>query len=312
MQVYNDLFSIKKDENTVLTIGTFDGIHLGHQEIIDKVKERADGYGGRSFLVTFNPHPRKVVSNSGKVKVLSTLKEKEEILRKLGMENLFVINFTREFSQNPAEKFVMDYLINGIGLREIVIGFDHHFGKGRSGSIETLIELGKKNNFNVERVDEITINGDKISSTAIRNALADGNVQHAGKLLGRYYSFSGEVVHGDKRGRTLGFPTANIKLDDEDKLLPGLGIYVVEFFIKGNKHYGLLSVGRRPTFYNDGNIVPEVYIYDFDEDIYDEYVTVNVIQRLRGEEKFSSVENLVAQMNKDKEAGLEVLRKSSV
>jgi len=312
MQVYNDLFSIKKDENTVLTIGTFDGIHLGHQEIIDKVKERADGYGGRSFLVTFNPHPRKVVSNSGKVKVLSTLKEKEEILRKLGMENLFVINFTREFSQNPAEKFVMDYLINGIGLREIVIGFDHHFGKGRSGSIETLIELGKKNNFNVERVDEITINGDKISSTAIRNALADGNVQHAGKLLGRYYSFSGEVVHGDKRGRTLGFPTANIKLDDEDKLLPGLGIYVVEFFIKGNKHYGLLSVGRRPTFYDDGNIVPEVYIYDFDEDIYDEYVTVNVIQRLRGEEKFSSVENLVAQMNKDKEAGLEVLRKSSV
>ena len=155
MQVYNDLFSIKKDENTVLTIGTFDGIHLGHQEIIDKVKERADGYGGRSFLVTFNPHPRKVVSNSGKVKILSTLKEKEEILRKLGMENLFVINFTREFSQNPAEKFVMDYLINGIGLREIVIGFDHHFGKGRSGSIETLIELGKKNNFNVERVDEI-------------------------------------------------------------------------------------------------------------------------------------------------------------
>jgi len=309
MEVFSDLTQIKRDENTVLTIGTFDGIHLGHREIIEQVKRKASGYGGRSFLVTFNPHPRKVVSNSGSLKILTTLDEKKEILEKSGIENLFVINFTKEFSQLSAEKFVTEYLVNGIGLREIIIGYDHHFGKGRSGSIETLYELGKENNFNVERVNEITVNGDKVSSTAIRNALADGNVKHANRLLGRYYSFSGIVVHGDKRGRTLGFPTANIKLDDDDKLLPGIGIYVVEFFVKGEKHYGLLSVGRRPTFYNAGNIVPEVYIYDFDQDIYDEFVSVNVIQRLRGEEKFSSVENLVAQMNKDKQTGLEVIKK---
>jgi riboflavin kinase/FMN adenylyltransferase len=309
MQVYNDLNSIEKDENTVLTIGTFDGIHLGHREIIEKVKKEASFYGGRSFLVTFNPHPRKVVSKSGKVNILSTLKEKKEILSSSGLENLFIINFTKEFSQISAEQFVTEYLIKSIGLKEIIIGYDHHFGKGRGGSIETLMEMGEQNNFIVDRINEVNINGDKISSTAIRNALADGNVKHANKLLGRYYSFSGEVVHGDKRGRTLGFPTANIKLDDEDKLLPALGIYVVEFFVKGNKHYGLLSIGRRPTFYNEGNIVPEVYIYSFDEDIYDEFVTVNVMQRLRGEEKFSSVENLVEQMNKDKEAGLEILEK---
>ncbi len=307
MQVYNDLNSIEKNENTVITIGTFDGIHLGHQHIIEQLKKKSSAYGGRNFLVTFNPHPRKVVSKSGDVKVLNTLKEKEEILRKLEIDNLFVINFTKEFSQYPAEKFVNEYLINGIGLREIVIGYDHHFGKGRGGSIETLMEMGEQNNFIVNRVNEVTINGDKISSTAVRNALTDGNVQHANSILGRYYSFSGTVIHGDKRGRTLGFPTANIKLDDSDKLLPAIGIYVVEFFVNNKKHFGLLSIGRRPTFYNEGTIIPEVYIYDFDEDIYDEYVTVNVIQRLRGEEKFSSVDDLIAQMNKDKSAGREIL-----
>jgi riboflavin kinase/FMN adenylyltransferase len=307
MQVYNDLFSIKKDENTVLTIGTFDGIHLGHREITKRVKKKAAELRARSFLVTFNPHPKNVLAQRGSVKILSTLKEKEEILQKLGIENLFVINFTKEFSQLPAEKFFSDYIINGIGLKEIIIGYDFHFGKGRGGSIETIIEMGKKNNFIVDKVEEVTLNGNKISSTEIRKALVEGNIQRANELLGRSYSFSGVVVYGDKRGRTLGFPTANIKIDDEDKLLPALGIYVVEFFVRGNKHYGLLSIGKRPTFYNEGNIVPEVYIYDFNEDIYDEFVTVNLIERLRGEEKFSSVENLIAQMNKDKEAGLGIL-----
>jgi riboflavin kinase/FMN adenylyltransferase len=309
MQVFNDLFSIKKDKNTVLTIGTFDGVHLGHQEIIQTVNKRAVEYGARSFLVTFNPHPKKVVSKSGDIKILTTIREKETILRNLGIENLLIINFTKEFSQQSAEKFFSDYIINGIGLREIIIGYDHHFGKGRGGSIETLINMGKDNNFSVERVEEIKMDGFTVSSSEIRKALSEGDIQRANFLLGRYYSFSGTVVHGDKRGRKLGFPTANIQLDNKDKILPANSIYVVEFFVKGNNHFGLLSVGRRPTFYNEGNIVPEVYIYNFDEDIYDEFVTVNVIERLRSEEKFSSVEDLVDQMNKDKEAGLQILSK---
>ncbi len=310
MQVFNDLLSIKKNRNTVLTIGTFDGVHLGHQRIIEKVNEKSSEYRARSFLVTFNPHPRKVLGNSGNFKILTTVKEKEEILKNSRIENLLIINFTKEFSQQPAEFFFSDYILKGIGLKEIILGYDHHFGKGRKGDIDTLIRMGESNNFSVGQVDEFKIDDITVSSSEIRKALVDGNIQVANSLLGRYYSFSGTVVHGDKRGRTLGFPTANIKLDDEDKLLPSLGIYVVEFFVGGNKHFGLLSVGRRPTFYNEGNIVPEVYIYDFDEDIYNEYVTVNIVERLRGEEKFASVDALVSQMNKDKEEGLKVLSKS--
>ncbi len=309
MQVFNDLFSVKKYRNTVLTIGTFDGVHLGHQRIIEKVNEKSSEYGARSFLVTFNPHPRKVLGNSG-IKILTTVKEKKEIVKNLGIENLLIINFTKEFSQQSAEKFFSDYILNGIGLKEIILGYDHHFGKGRSGDIDTLVRMGESNNFLVEQVNEYKIDDVIVSSSEIRKALVDGNIRSANSLLGRYYSFSGIVVHGDKRGRTLGFPTANIQLDDEDKLLPALGIYVVEFLVNGNKHFGLLSIGRRPTFYNEGNIIPEVYIYDFDEDIYDEYVTVNVVERLRGEEKFASVDALVTQMNKDKEEGLKVLSKS--
>jgi len=310
MQIYNDLLSVRKDKNTVLTIGTFDGVHLGHQKIIKKVRQKASGYGARSLLITFNPHPRKVLA-PGKVKILTTITEKKDILEKFGIENLFIIDFTKEFSQQPAEKFFTDYIINGTGLREIVIGYDHHFGKGRSGDIETLHKLGAANNFSVEKVEEFKLDSTSVSSSEIRKALNEGNIYMANSLLGRYYSFSGTVIHGNKRGKSLGFPTANIMLDDEDKMLPALGIYVVEFFTGGNKYYGLLSIGRRPTFYNDGVIVPEVYIYDFDDDIYNENVTVNVIDRLRGEEKFPSAEALISQMNKDKEEGLQVLNRLS-
>jgi riboflavin kinase / FMN adenylyltransferase len=309
MQVFHDLASIKKDNNTVLTIGTFDGIHLGHRNIIEKVKKNATIYGARNFVVTFNPHPRKILSEANNIKILSTLREKTSALESLGIENLYVIEFTKEFSQLAAEKFFSDYIIKGIGLKEIIIGYDYHFGKGRGGSVETLMEMGKGNNFSVNQIEEIKIDGDTVSSTKIRNALVEGNIELANKYLGGQYSFSGIVVSGDRRGRTLGFPTANIQPDDPEKLLPALGIYLVEILISGKSFFGLLSVGKRPTFYDEGKIIPEVYIYDFDEDIYDEYVTVNVIERLRGEEKFSSAEELIEQMNKDKASGLEILSK---
>ena len=309
MQVFHDLASIKKDKNTVLTIGTFDGIHLGHRNIIEKVKKNAKVYGARNFVVTFNPHPRKILSKANNIKILNTLREKISTLENLGIENVYVIEFTKEFSQLEAEKFFSDYIINGIGLKEIIIGYDYHFGKGRGGSIETLMKMGKENNFSVNQIEEIKIDGDTVSSTKIRNALAEGNIKLANKYLGEQYSFSGTVVTGDRRGRTLGFPTANIQLDDLEKILPAIGIYLVEILISGKPFFGLLSIGKRPTFYDEGKIIPEVYIYDFDEDIYDEYVTVNVIERLRGEEKFSSAEELIEQMNKDKESGLEILSK---
>lgn len=309
MQVFSNLSLIKKDKNTVLTIGTFDGIHLGHQKIIEKVKKKASLNRARSLVVTFNPHPKKILSKAGNIKILSTLKEKITTLENLGIENLFVIEFTKEFSQIPAENFFTDYIIKGTGIKEIIIGYDHHFGKGRNGGFETLMEMGQGHNFSVDRVGEVEFGGDIISSTKIRSALAGGEIGIVNSYLGRYYTFGGTVVRGDRRGRLLGFPTANIKLDEEDKLLPALGIYMVEFIVSNNNYYGLLSIGRRPTFYNSGDIVPEVYVYDFDKEIYDEYVTVNVIERLRGEEKFSSAEELIEQMNKDKELGLEILSK---
>lgn len=309
MQVFSNLSLIKKDKNTVLTIGTFDGIHLGHQKIIEKVKKKASLNRARSLVVTFNPHPKKILSKAGNIKILSTLKEKITTLENLGIENLFVIEFTKEFSQIPAENFFTDYIIKGTGIKEIIIGYDHHFGKGRNGGFETLMEMGQEHNFSVDRVGEVEFGGDIISSTKIRSALAGGEIGIVNSYLGRYYTFGGTVVRGDRRGRLLGFPTANIKLDEEDKLLPALGIYMVEFIVSNNNYYGLLSIGRRPTFYNSGDIVPEVYVYDFDKEIYDEYVTVNVIERLRGEEKFSSAEELIEQMNKDKELGLEILSK---
>ncbi len=307
MEVFNSLSEVQKNKNTVITLGTFDGIHLGHKKIIEGVIKKAEKLNARSFLITFNPHPRSIVSKGHSIKLLHTLEEKIDILKDLGIQNLLIIKFTQEFSQLSSEEFVKNYIINGIGLNEIVIGYDHHFGKGRGGDEQTLREMGKEFDFNVTKVDAVNINGTSVSSTKIRNALADGNINMANSFLGRYYSFNGKVIKGDGRGRTLGFPTANIKLNNENKLLPAIGIYAVELMMTNEKHFGLMSIGKRPTFYNEGQLTTEIYIYDFDRDIYNENVTVKVIERIRGEEKYSSPEELVAQMKKDKEAGVEIM-----
>lgn len=307
MQIFDDLSEVKWDKNTIVTLGTFDGVHLGHKKIIDEVVKKTALYNGRSFLITFHPHPRKVVSGGHDIKLLTTLEEKSAILESYGIDNLLVINFTIEFSQLTSEEFLNKFIINGTGIREVVIGYDHHFGKGRGGNEATLREIGREAGFNVTAVDEFKIDGVTVSSSKIRRALESGIIGYVSNSLNRYYSFSGIVIEGDKRGRTLGFPTANIKLDEPDKMLPGLGIYVVEFIVYNKKHYGLLSVGKRPTFYDSGTILPEVYIYDFDSDIYGEHVSVNLIEKLRDEEKFNSAEELITQMKLDKENGLNIV-----
>lgn len=308
MVLVRNISEIKKDENTVITLGTFDGFHLGHRQIIRNVIEKTQNYKGRNFLITFNPHPRKIVSSNNHVKILSTLSEKIEILKDLGIENLFVINFTREFSQQSPEHFVTKYLVEGIGVREIVIGYDHHFGKGRGGDISLLSTLGEKYDFKVTAVQGFEVEGETVSSTKIRNALTAGDVLKANKMLGRYYSFTGLVVKGDGRGRQLGYPTANIKIEDDDKLVPAIGIYLVKCNVEGENLYGLLSIGSRPTFTSNGEVIPEVYMYDFDKEIYNKLLSVSVIERIRGEEKFKSAEELIKQMNKDRETGLTLIR----
>ncbi|HEX7356194.1 MAG TPA: bifunctional riboflavin kinase/FAD synthetase [Ignavibacteriaceae bacterium] len=307
MQVFDSIKDLKKNKNTILTLGTFDGIHPGHLKIIDKMVDRSREYGFRNVVITFHPHPRAVLSANSDVKLLTTPREKIELLRKNGVENVLTINFTKEFASLTAEEFIYDFLVNGIGLGEIVLGHDHHFGKGRSGNAELLKVIGAKENFTVTTVDAFYINDEVVSSTKIRNALSNGELNKANSLLGRNYSFSGVVVGGDKRGRELGYPTANIKLLSQDKLLPAIGIYAVKVIVGSEKHIGLLSIGKRPTFYNEGEIVTEVFIYNFDREIYDAVVTLELIERLRGEEKFNSADELINQMNKDKENGLKIL-----
>jgi riboflavin kinase/FMN adenylyltransferase len=309
MKIIKDLREIKRDEKSVITLGTFDGLHLGHQQIVDKVIQKSRKSGGRSFLITFDPHPRKVIPGRNDVKILSTLDEKEVILEQLGLENLFVINFTTEFSKQSPEEFVKKYLVDGIGLQEIVIGHDHHFGKERDGNFELLQNLGRKFNFTVTLIPEFSVEGETVSSTKIRKALLAGDVLKAGKMLGRNYSFKGKIVRGDGRGRKLGFPTANLSTGNEDKLIPAKGIYAAECVVENEKHFGLLSLGSRPTFHKDGDIIPEFYIFDFDKDIYDKIMQVNLVDRIRDEEKFDSVDKLIIQMKKDEETGKEILSK---
>ncbi len=309
MHVFDSINDVKKDTKTTLTLGTFDGVHIGHRKIIEKLNEKAQAHNGRNFLITFSPHPRSVIGKNFGNSLLSTRDEKIVLLEELGIQNFLVINFTKEFSQLTPETFIKEYIIDKIGLKEIVIGHDHHFGKGRGGDESTLKELGKEYGFDVSSVGAVDVNGETVSSSKIRSALTEGNVLKAKDFLDRYYSFNGKVIEGDKRGRELGFPTANIELDDKLKMLPSLGIYFVETTVGNEKHFGLLSIGKRPTFYNSGSIIPEVYIYDFSHDIYGKNVTVKVIERLREEIKYNSADELIVQMNKDKFAGVELIKR---
>jgi riboflavin kinase/FMN adenylyltransferase len=309
MQVFNSIRDFTKNKNTILTLGTFDGIHPGHLKIIDRLVDCSKEKGCRNVVITFYPHPRTVLSSGNDIKMLTTQEERKNLLVKHGVENFLTINFTKEFASLTAEEFIYDYLINGIGVSEIVLGHDHHFGKGRSGNVELLKKIGAKENFSVITVDAFYINNEVVSSTKIRNALIEGDLKKANSLLGRNYSFSGTVIGGDKRGRELGYPTANIKLSSQEKLLPAIGIYAVRVLLENEEHIGLLSIGKRPTFYNAGELVTEVYIYNFNCEIYGEVVTIELVERLRGEEKFNSSEDLINQMDKDKENGLKIFNK---
>lgn len=309
MQVFRNLSEIEHNKNTIVTLGTFDGVHLGHRQIIESVVKKASESDARSFLITFDPHPRKVVSKNFDIKLLTTQEEKLAVIKSFGLGNIFLINFTSEFSQQSPEEFINKYIINGIGAKEIVIGYDHHFGKGRGGNVETLLELGKEIGFEVTAIPEFKIGSENVSSSKIRSAIQTGDCRKAAKMLGRFYSFSGVVVHGDNRGKDLGFPTANLAIADKDKLIPAIGIYAVECLIKNRKYYGLLSIGTRPTFYESGNIIPEIYLFDFNSSLYDQKITVNMVEKIRDEQKFSSAEALIVQMNEDKKAGQEILAK---
>ncbi len=301
MKVFNSISSYVSQKQSIVTIGTFDGVHIGHQEIIEKIIEDAQNSDYESLILTFFPHPRMVLAHELGVKLLNTINEKIELLEKIGLSNLIIHPFDEIFSQLSAEEFVAKILVEKLKIKKIILGHDHRFGKDRSASIDDLIIFGKKYNFEVEQISAQKIDQVAISSTKIRTALLEGNIVLANQYLGYQYSFSGKVVKGKQLGRTIGFPTANIQIDEAYKLIPKNGVYIVKSSIDEKIHFGMMNIGNRPTV--DGkNQTIEVYFFDFDKDIYDTSISVTILDRIRDEKKFDSLEDLKKQIEKDKQS----------
>ena len=300
MKVYQSIQDIKPIKRPVVTLGMFDGAHIGHQSILKKLNTIAQNIDGESVLITFNPHPRMVLQPNCDLKFLNTLQEKEEILRQFELEHLIIQEFTKDFSQVTSVEFVKNLLVDKIKINTLVIGYDHHFGKNREGNFEQLQVLSKEFGFNLIQLEAIEENDVAVSSTKIRNALNEGNIEYANKALNYNYPLSGKVVHGDKIGRTLGFPTANLEVDP-NKLIPKDGVYAVDVFVDDTKYLGLLSIGFRETVTNSREHRVEVNILNFDQDIYGKTIKLEFLGRLRDEEKFNSLDELISAMNQDKE-----------
>lgn len=302
------LNDVERVENTVLTVGTFDGVHEGHRALMETVVEKAKQRNARSVVVTFDPHPRTIIhSKSDGIKLLTTLKERAEILETIGVDVLVVIPFTRDFSLLSSEEFVKDVIHKKIGISEFIIGYDHHFGRDRSGTIETLERLGPELKFDVQVVSKKEMGDTTISSTVIRNEIIEnGNMIKAADLLGRPYMLNALVIHGDERGRKIGFPTANLQPEHQDKAIPKNGIYAVKVRVDGQWFSGMMNIGVRPTF--DGVTKSlEVNIFDFKQMIYGKTVQIRFFDRIREEQKFESADKLKAQLQHDKNAVLALM-----
>lgn len=301
MEVVHRLDMIRYDKNSVITIGAFDGVHTAHQEIVREAVARARALGGRSVVVTFEPHPKEVVSGGTKrVAMLTTLDEKLKRIEALGVDVVFAVPFTYEFSRKTPREFYLEYIINGVGVTEVIEGYNHHFGRDREAGMNDVVALGNQYNFSVSAVKMMQVDGESVSSSRIRHAIAEGAMPLANRMLGYRYAFSGTVVRGHGRGKALGYPTANIILDDARKAVPKIGVYAVTAVSGGRRFGGMMSVGVLPTFFETHERTIEVNIFDFDADIYDETLTVECIERTRDEKKFSSPRELVEEMGNDK------------
>lgn len=310
MKVYRSLEDLPQIKNAIVSQGTFDGVHAAHRVIISRLKELAKQYQGETVLMTFEPHPRMVLyPDDHGLHLLHTLDEKIAALEKEGVDHLVVIPFTREFSRLSSLQFIRDIIVNKIGTKVLVIGYNHRFGKNREGTFEHLKEYSSLYGFDVEEIPEQDVDHISVSSTRIRKALEDGDIPTANKYLGRHYTISGEVQHGNKLGRTIGYPTANIKPDHKDKLIPADGVYAVQVTVNGKRYDGMLNAGFRPTVDGKKHMI-EVNMFDFDEDIYTKNITIHYVDKLREEMRFSGLDELKKQLEKDKLHALQILAKA--
>ncbi|MBX2966187.1 MAG: bifunctional riboflavin kinase/FAD synthetase [Cyclobacteriaceae bacterium] len=307
MKIYHTPDDFIKLDNAVVTSGTFDGVHVGHQKILTRLKEVAEKSKGETVVITFWPHPRLVLyPDDTTLKLLNTFEEKAELLKEQGIHHLIRIPFTKEFSNLSSEEFITKILVNTIGTKKLVIGYDHRFGHNREGSFDELKANGPRYGFEVEEISRQDVDSITVSSTKIRKALETGDVETAYHLSGKPYSISGRVIKGDRLGRLIGFPTANIDIDTQYKLIPMDGIYAVTATYEGQTYQGMLYIGYRPTVGGAHKSI-EVNIFDFDKDIYGEALTIKFLSMIRSDMKFNDLEDMKAQLHRDKEEALKRL-----
>ena len=300
MEEHKGANSFSSERQTVVTIGTFDGVHAGHRKIIDRLVNSAHANNLDSVVLTFFPHPRMVLNKDSEMKLIDTLEEKEKILKKIGVNTLIIHPFTKKFSRMTSVEFTRDVLIKRLNVYKIILGYDHRFGKNRESSVEDLIELGIAYNFKVEVIDAKKINSINISSTKIRNAIQVGDIDKANLYLGRSFEINGRVVKGKGIGKKIGFPTANIIIKENYKLIPNKGVYLVKSIIKNKSYYGMMNIGNRPTL-NGKNQTLEVNIFNFNDNLYGKNLAIFFLKKIRDEIKFDSVEKLSNQLKKDKD-----------
>jgi riboflavin kinase/FMN adenylyltransferase len=308
LKVFSSISEFNSTKKTIVTIGTFDGVHIGHQKIIEKLIQGTNNAACESLILTFFPHPRMVLNGSSSIQLLNTITEKSSLLEKMGIDNLVIHPFDKEFSNLSAEEFAKTILIDAFNIHKIIIGYDHRFGKNRAANIDDLIGFGKKYGFEVEEISAQEIDSVSVSSTKIRAAISNGNIAVANEFLGYDYSLSGKIIKGKQLGRTIGFPTANIEIEENYKLIPMNGVYIVKSHLQEKTVFGIMNIGLNPTV-NGENLSIEVHFLDFDGDLYDTEIGVSVIQRIRDEKKFTSIDLLKSQIQEDKNYAISYIEK---
>ena len=299
MRIYHSIEDFPSDVKTIVTIGTFDGVHKGHQIIINRVNEIAKKQALESVVLTFDPHPRHVIyPDDQELRLIHTLEEKIEALSKTGVQNLVLHKFTKEFSRTESVNFIRDFLVTKLNMKYMVVGFDHHFGKNRQGTFDNLIELSDAYGFKIEKIKPQNIGEVTISSTKIRNAILEGDCKKANTYLSANFSITGKVVQGNKIGSSIGYPTANIEIENQWKILPKNGVYAVKILLKNQQYFGMLNLGNRPSI-SDDSFAIEVHLFDFNATIYNEELKIEFIQRIRDEQQFSDLEKLKSQLKID-------------
>ncbi len=309
MNTFYNIEDFKKVPNAVVTIGTFDGVHRGHQEILRNMVNRAKEIGGESVVVTFYPHPRQVLSHDSGIRFISTQEEKIAHLEALGIDNLIIIKFTKEFAAIPSEDFIKDYLVKNIQPAVLIIGYDHHFGKGRTGDFGMLYELGSQYHFKVEKIQEQDVDNVAVSSTKIRHFLENGNIKHANMLLGYEFSYTGKVVHGQQVGHKMGYPTANIEVAEEFQLIEKQGVYATFAEIDGKSYPAMTYIGKRPTLDDNRPQSIETHIISFDGTLYDKEIKIRFVDFVRDDKKFDNFEALKRQIGIDEQIIINILNK---